>query len=170
MTLQDVISKWTLIADRQTFNTIKEDITLFINEAKTAGTLFVELARRKEQIISIWSPVSWKKAQEEFTHWNKRNWYETRHQWIINHFGKSLTEIYAAEIQAMKTPAVAAPSAFTATPAPSKPSNAPASSYLRPTATEDDYYSQFEVFTTHQQVLDHTKEYQEKLRKKELAQ
>jgi hypothetical protein len=175
MTLQDVINKWKLIADRTTYDMMKEEIVTFIEEAKEAGATFGDLARRKEHIILIWSPTSWKKAQEEFPHWHNRDWYEKRHKWIINLFGKTIKSVYTEELQAMKTTGNEAPPAQRQAAA-STANHVGATSAVKlsvvpqmSTQAEDDYYSQFEVFTTHQQVLDHTKEYQEKLRK-ELAQ
>lgn len=173
MTLQDVIDKWKLIADRTTYDMMKEEIVTFVEQAKETGAAFSDLARRKEQIILIWSPISWKKAQEEFTHWHNRDWYEKRHKWVINCFSKTLKAVYAEEIQAMKTTAKEAPSTpevkQAAPTSPAKLSVVYQPPAARTTQAEEDYYSQFEVFTTHQQVLDHTKEYQEKL-KKEFAQ
>lgn len=103
MTLQEVFDKWKDIADRKSYDQMKEEIIAFVEEAKATGATYKDLTRCKDRILYLWSPRNWKEAQKEFPHWREPTWYNERHKWLIERIGFTLRTQFAEDIADAKT-------------------------------------------------------------------
>lgn len=135
----------------------------FFAEVAEAEIPAQDVMRKKSDIIRIWVDLTWQEAQKNNPTWKEKSYWKNRKDATLKTWDKWYTDFAKAQKQEepKKQKAVANVSASVSQP--------PKLRVVQSSQVEEEYYSQFELFTTHEQVKEHTRQYEEKI-KKELAQ